>query len=46
MAEPEAIYNPKAKKKSVYLSINSDLIEKARALNINLSQTLESNLIW
>ncbi|KPJ93075.1 MAG: acetoacetyl-CoA synthase [Gammaproteobacteria bacterium SG8_15] len=45
MAEPEAIYNPQARKKSVNLSINSDLVEKARALNINLSQTLENSLL-
>ncbi|WP_455366157.1 type II toxin-antitoxin system CcdA family antitoxin, partial [Kaarinaea lacus] len=44
MSEPEAIYNPQAKKKSVNLSINSDLVEKARAQNINLSQTLENSL--
>lgn len=44
MAEPKPVYNPQAKKKSVNLSINSDLVEKARALNINLSQTLESSL--
>ncbi|MCI0506405.1 MAG: type II toxin-antitoxin system CcdA family antitoxin [Gammaproteobacteria bacterium] len=42
MADPESIYNPQVKKKSVNLSINNDLIEKARALKINLSQTLES----
>ena len=45
MAEPEALYNPQARKKSVNLSINSDLVEKARALNINLSQTLENSLL-
>lgn len=45
MSEPEAIYNPQAKKKSVNLSINSDLVEKARAQNINLSQTLENTLL-
>ena len=45
MAEPEATHNPQAKKKSVNLSINSDLIERARALNINLSQTLEESLL-
>jgi antitoxin CcdA len=37
--------DPKANKKSVNLSINSDLVEKARALNINLSQTLENSLL-
>lgn len=45
MAEPEATYNQKAKKKSVNLSINSDLVERARAMNINLSQTLEERLL-
>jgi antitoxin CcdA len=45
MAEPEAAYNPQARKKSVKLSINCDLVEKARALHINLSQTLEISLL-
>lgn len=45
MADLEAINNSQAKKKSVNVSINSDLIEKARALNINLSQTLEYRLL-
>ena len=45
MVKPEAIYNPRAKKESVNLSINSDLVEKARGLNINLSQTLERSLL-
>lgn len=45
MTEPKAVYNPQAKKKSVNLSINSDLVEKARELNINLSQTLENSLL-
>ena len=45
MSETKAIYNSQAKKKPVNLSINSDLLEKVRALNINLSQTLESSLL-
>jgi len=45
MAEPEATYNTRAKKKAVNVSINSDLVERARALNINLSQTLEDKLL-
>jgi len=45
MVKPEAIYNPRAKKESVNLSINSDLVEKALGLNINLSQTLERSLL-
>lgn len=37
-------YNSEAPKKPTNLSINSDLLEKARGLNINLSATLESAL--
>ncbi|MDO3379708.1 type II toxin-antitoxin system CcdA family antitoxin [Geoalkalibacter halelectricus] len=33
-----------AKKQATNLSIRSDLLKKARARNINLSQTLEENL--
>jgi len=44
MSESETSYNSESRKKSVNLSINSDLLEKARAQNINLSQTLESSL--
>ena len=33
-----------SKKRPTTLSIRSDLLEKARALNINLSTTLESHL--
>jgi len=34
-------YNSDAPKKPTNVSINSDLLEKARGLNINLSATLE-----
>jgi len=37
-------YNPSAPKKPTNLSINSDLLEQAKALNINFSQTLEQRL--
>ena len=37
-------YNTKAPKKPTNVSINSDLLEKARGLNINLSATLEQAL--
>jgi len=37
-------YNSKAPKKPTNVSINSDLLEKARGLNINLSATLEQAL--
>jgi antitoxin CcdA len=37
-------YNPNAPKKPTNLSINSDLLAQARALNINLSATLEEAL--
>ena len=36
--------NPTAPKKSANLSINADLLQQAKQLNINLSQTLEQHL--
>ena len=38
------IFNPDAPKKSANLSINADLLQQAKQLNINLSQTLEQRL--
>ncbi len=38
------LYDPDAPKKATNLSINSDLLRKARALKINLSATLEHAL--
>ncbi|MCK5478464.1 MAG: type II toxin-antitoxin system CcdA family antitoxin [Methylococcales bacterium] len=38
------IYNHNAPKKPTNLSVNSDLLTKARSLKINLSATLESAL--
>ena len=38
------VYNHGAPKKPTNLSINSDLLEKARRLKLNLSATLESAL--
>jgi antitoxin CcdA len=38
------IFNPKARKKPTNLSINSDLLQQAKVLKINLSQTLEERL--
>jgi antitoxin CcdA len=35
------LYNTQAAKKPTNVSINSDLLAKARSLNINLSATLE-----
>ncbi|RUO17959.1 acetoacetyl-CoA synthase [Aliidiomarina iranensis] len=37
-------YNAQAPKRPTNVSINSDLLEKARGLNINLSATLEQAL--
>jgi len=37
-------FNPAAPKKSANLSINADLLQQAKQLNINLSQTLELRL--
>jgi antitoxin CcdA len=38
------LYNADAPKKATNLSLNSDLLAKSRALNINLSATLEQAL--
>ena len=38
------IFNQAAPKKSANLSINADLLQRAKQLNINLSQTLEQHL--
>ncbi len=40
----QALYNSDAPKKPTNLSINSDLLKKIKALNINLSATLEQAL--
>ena len=37
-------FNQAAPKKSANLSINADLLQQAKQLNINLSQTLERHL--
>ncbi len=39
-----ALYDQNAPKKATNLSINSDLLDKARGMNINLSATLEQAL--
>ncbi|HHT40492.1 MAG TPA: type II toxin-antitoxin system CcdA family antitoxin, partial [Actinomyces sp.] len=38
------VFNPNAPKKPTNVSINSDLLDKSRGLNINLSATLEAAL--
>jgi len=40
-----AFYNTQAKKKATNLSINSDLLKKAKELHINISNILEKSLI-
>jgi len=40
----QALYDFYAPKKATNLSLNSDLLKKSRALNINLSATLEQAL--
>ena len=37
-------FNPVGPKKSANLSINAELLQQAKELNINLSQTLEQHL--
>jgi antitoxin CcdA len=39
-----SLFDPDAPKKATNLSINSDLLSKARAMKINLSATLERAL--
>jgi antitoxin CcdA len=41
---PAPVCDPKAPKKAVNVSINSDLLRQARELKINLSKTLETQL--
>jgi antitoxin CcdA len=41
---PAPICDPKAPKKAVNLTINSDLLRQAREMKINLSQSLETKL--
>lgn len=40
----QSLYNVNAPKKATNLSLNSDLLIKSKALNINLSATLEQAL--
>jgi len=40
----DTLYNYEAPKKPTNLSVNSDLLKKSKALNINLSATLEQAL--
>ncbi|ALS35088.1 hypothetical protein PTRA_b0643 [Pseudoalteromonas translucida KMM 520] len=40
----KVLYDSNAPKKATNLSLNSDLLKKTRALNINLSATLEQSL--
>jgi antitoxin CcdA len=39
-----ALYDKKASKKATNISLNSDLVRKAKLYGVNLSQTLESAL--
>lgn len=39
------LFDSTASKKSVNLSINADLLQKAKSLDINLSATLEAALV-
>jgi len=40
----EPLFDQKAPKKATNLSLNSDLLKRCRAMNINLSATLEKAL--
>jgi antitoxin CcdA len=39
------LFDPAAQKKATNLSVNSDLLRQAKALHINLSQVLETQLV-
>ncbi|CAA7616265.1 type II toxin-antitoxin system CcdA family antitoxin [Magnetospirillum sp. UT-4] len=39
-----ALFDPKAPRKACNVSVNEDLLAQAKALGINLSQTLEKEL--
>jgi antitoxin CcdA len=39
------VFNSNARKKPTNVSINSDLLRQAKAMKINLSQTLEERLL-
>ncbi len=41
----QTAFNPSAPKKAANLSINTDLLNQAKALQINLSSTLERALV-
>jgi antitoxin CcdA len=41
---PQPVCDPKAPKKAVNVSINSDLLRQAREMKVNLSKTLEESL--
>jgi antitoxin CcdA len=44
MTMPAPVFDLKAPKKAVNLSINADMLRQARELKINLSKTLEETL--
>lgn len=44
LRQTTATYDVSAPKRPTNLSVNSDLLEQARALNINLSRALEESL--
>jgi antitoxin CcdA len=44
IAMPPPVCDPKAPKKAVNLSVNSDLLRQARELKVNLSKILETQL--
>lgn len=39
-----AVFDPKSPKKACNVSVNEDLLRQAKALGINISQTLEAEL--
>ncbi len=44
LRQPSATYDVTSPKRATNLSVNADLLDQAKALNINLSRTLEESL--
>lgn len=43
--EQSAVYDPNAPKRAANVTINADLLRRARELEVNLSQTFENALV-
>jgi len=45
MARPAFTFSPDAPRKAVNVAINAEILEAAKGLGINLSQTLEARIV-